>query len=409
MSVSTSIAYKPGFYEKKVLNILRRMPHGKLTVSFPDNRIEVFGNGKGIDAQLDIYTQDFFQKVVLYGDIGFGEAYLVGCWDSPNVKAVIQWFIQNIEFTPGMSGSRVQNLGLNLLKFWNRVLHWGKANSKNGAIKNIAAHYDLSNEFFDLFLDQGMTYSSALFLGPEDSLEKAQENKYERLARALKLRPGMQVLEIGSGWGGNALHLAGKYDVNVTTLTISKKQKEWADQRIEDAGLQHKIKVLLKDYREISGQYDRIISIEMLEAVGDAYMETYFKKCHELLKKDGILALQVITCPDSRYSQFRDGVDFIQKHIFPGSLLPSLARINSAINATGDLNLQDLYEFGGDYAKTLAIWRANLQKKAMVAIDMGFSSQLLRKWEYYFSYCEAAFAMKNIYVMQLIYRRPNNL
>jgi cyclopropane-fatty-acyl-phospholipid synthase len=216
------------------------------------------------------------------------------------------------------------------------------------------------------------------------------------------------VLEIGSGWGGNAIYMAKNYGCKVTSVTISEEQLKFARAKVTQEGLSDKINIELLDYRKLEGQFDKIISIEMLEAVGDEFLDVYFKKCHELLKKDGLLALQVITCPDSRYESLRKGVDWIQKHIFPGSLLPSVGRINRAINATGDLSLVDLKEFGLDYAKTLSAWKEQFNKNLSEIKKLGFDEKFIRKWNYYFSYCEAAFAMRNINVMQLVYSRPNN-
>jgi cyclopropane-fatty-acyl-phospholipid synthase len=249
------------------------------------------------------------------------------------------------------------------------------------------------------------------------SLQEAQMEKYKRLCEKLKLNSSDRVLEIGSGWGGNAIFIAKNYGCSVTSVTISEEQLKFAREKVAQENLSEKIKIELLDYRKLEGQFDKIISIEMLEAVGDKFFEVYFKKCHELLKKNGILALQVITCPDSRYENLRNGVDWIQKHIFPGSLLPSVARINRAINSTGDLSLVDLKEFGLDYAKTLSIWKEQFNKNISTSPPSpllkergGFvDEKFIRKWNYYFSYCEAAFAMRNINVMQLVYSRPNNI
>jgi cyclopropane-fatty-acyl-phospholipid synthase len=224
----------------------------------------------------------------------------------------------------------------------------------------------------------------------------------------LSLKPTDHVLEIGTGWGGNAIHIAKNYGCLVTTATISEEQYKLATERIESEKLSDKIKVVLQDYRLLEGQFDKIVSIEMLEAVGHKFLDVYFKKCQELLKKDGILAIQVITCPDSRYDSLRGGVDWIQKHIFPGSLLPSVAAINSAINNTGNLTLVDLKDIGLDYAKTLLLWRTKFNEQLNQVKALGFDEHFVRKWNYYMSYCEAAFEMRNINVMQMVYSRPNN-
>ena len=241
------------------------------------------------------------------------------------------------------------------------------------------------------------------------SLEEAQFQKYDRLCKLLNLKSTDKVLEIGSGWGGNAIHIAKYYGCKVTSVTISEEQFRMATQRVKEEGLADKIEFKLLDYRKIEGKYDKIVSIEMLEAVGGNYLKTYFAKCWELLDKNGLLALQVITCPDSRFKSLKKGVDFIQKHIFPGSLLPSVGEINKAINATSELTLIDLKDFGQDYAKTLRIWRENFNACLSEVRAQGFDDTFIRKWNYYLCYCEAAFAMRNINVMQVLYSAPNNL
>ncbi len=410
MSTSVSIPIKQGFYEKIVLNLLSKMELGRLNLSLPDGRLLQMGTGKGeIEASVNIKNPVFFKRCILYGDIGFGEAYVEGEWETDNITNVIKWFLLNVENSPGISGSKSNHLALNLLKFINRFSHTKKTNSIRGSRKNISAHYDLNNEFFSLFLDKSMTYSSAYFKEKTMSLYDAQLAKYERLCRQLQLNANDHVLEIGSGWGGNAIYMAKHYGCKVTTLTISEEQRKLAVGRVREEGLSDKITVLLQDYRHITGSFSKIVSIEMLEAVGAEFYTTYFKKCAALLKKDGIFALQVITCPDSRFESLKNNVDWIQKHIFPGSLLPSVSEINKAVNATGDLTLVDLKDIGLHYAHTLSIWHREFNKKLDEVLKIGFDEYFIRKWNYYLCYCEAAFAMRNINVMQLVYTRPNNI
>lgn len=397
-------------YERMVLSMIQRMPLGRLNLTLPSGELLVVGNGQGnIVASISISNPVFFRKCILFGDVGFGEAYVDGDWSTDNITNVVKWFLLNVEHAPGISGSKFKTWAVNILKLYNRLFHFNRSNSLKGARENIAAHYDLNNDFFRLFLDPTMTYSSAYFKTEGMTLQQAQQAKYERLCAQLKLRPSDHVLEIGSGWGGNAIYMAGKYGCRVTTVTISEEQYQFAKERIAAEHLSDKIEVQLTDYRNLQGQFDKIVSIEMLEAVGHSFLELYFKKCHELLKKDGLLALQVITCPDSRYESLRKGVDWIQKHIFPGSLLPSVAAINRAINNAGDLTLVDLKEMGTHYAQTLASWREAFNNKLDDVRKLNFDETFIRKWNYYLSYCEAAFAMRNIYVMQMVYTRPNNL
>ena len=401
---------KRGFYEKVILSLFSKMEMGTLNITMPDGEIIRLGNGEGnVVANIEIKDYDYFKRCVLYGDIGFGEAYMDGCWETDNITNVIKWFIINIENAPTDSGSNVQNLTLNILRIFNKIYHFKRVNSINGSRKNISEHYDLNNDFFALFLDSTMTYSSAYFKEEGMDLKQAQIEKYDRLCKQLNIQPSDHVLEIGTGWGGNAIHIAKTYGCNVTSATISEEQFKLATERIAKENLSDKITVVLKDYRLLEGAFDKIVSIEMLEAVGHKFLDLYFKKCNELLKKDGILALQVITCPDSRYDSLRGGVDWIQKHIFPGSLLPSVSAINTAINNTGNLTMVDLKDMGLHYAKTLAIWREQFNKNLSEVKQLGFDEQFIRKWNYYLCYCEAAFEMRNINVMQMVYARPNNI
>ncbi|MFL5773026.1 MAG: class I SAM-dependent methyltransferase [Flavisolibacter sp.] len=409
MEQALSIIHKQGFYEKIILDLFSKMEKGRLNLNLPSGQILQFGKGgEGLIANIRVNTNELFKRCVLYGDIGFGEAYVDGDWDTDNITNVIKWFILNIENAPSVSGSRTKNTVLNLLKVFNRLSHYRRANSMNGSRKNISAHYDLNNDFFALFLDPGMTYSSAYYKEAEMDLHQAQAEKYDRLCKQLHLKPTDHVLEIGSGWGANAVHIAKNYGCRVTTVTISEEQYNYVKREIEKEGLGDKVTVLLKDYRLLEGKFDKIVSIEMLEAVGHEFLPVYFKKCNELLKSTGILALQVITCPDSRYESLRNGIDWIQKHIFPGSLLPSVAEINKNINVTSDFTLVNLKDIGLHYATTLAEWRQQFNRNIPEVKKLGFDDSFIRKWNYYFCYCEAAFAMRNINVMQMVYVRPNN-
>ncbi len=405
-----AVTHSPSFYERIVLDMLSKMNRGRLDVTLPGGQSVSLGNGDGnIRADMTVNDNDFFRRCVLYGDVGFGESYMDGIWETSSITNVIKWFLLNIDNAPNLSGSEAKTAILGMLKFFNRIYHARRSNTLDKARKNIAEHYDLSNEFFSLWLDPTMTYSSAYFLNPEMTLEEAQHAKYDRLSKMMHLKPEHHVLEIGSGWGGNAIHMATNYGCKVTSITISEEQQKLATEKVKAAGLSDKIKIVLEDYRIIEGQYDRIVSVEMLEAVGAQYYDAYFRQVHRLLKPDGLVALQVITCPDSRFEELRRGVDWIQKHIFPGSLLPSIGAMNKAINNTGDLTLIDVKDLGLHYARTLATWRENFNRVKDKIDSIGFDEQFRRKWNYYLSYCEAAFAMRNINVMQLLYSRPNNL
>lgn len=410
MANTITLAKKSSFYQDLVLKFLGKMDRGYLYLTLSDGQQITIGNGEGnIAASIVVNSDEFYKRIILFGDIGFGEAYVDGLWDTDNITNVIKWVLLNVDNAPGVSGSKIQALSLNLLKFFNKLSHFKRANTLEGSRKNISEHYDLNNDFFASFLDPTMTYSAAYFYRDGLSLQEAQLAKYDRLCRQLHLRPTDHVLEIGSGWGGNAIYMAKTYGCKVTSLTISEEQRKLAVERVEAEGLSHKVSILLKDYREMDGVFDKIVSVEMLEAVGAKFLDVYFKKCHELLKKNGILALQVITSPDSRFESLRKGVDWIQKHIFPGSLLPSVAAINGAINRTGDMTMVDLKDIGLDYAKTLKLWYDSFNANLSKVKSLGFDDTFIRKWNYYLCYCEAAFAMRNINVMHLVYARPNNI
>lgn len=409
MNTLVATRISAGFFEKIVIKALSKMTLGRLELQLPDGECLFFGNGENkISANIQVNHPDFFKSIALYGDIGFGEGYTSGLWDTANITNVIKWVLLNIENAPSVTGSKVKTVAFNLFKAVNKLTHIRRANTLAGSQKNISEHYDLNNDFFATFLDKTMTYSSGYFLNENVSLEASQYAKYERLAVQLKVKSTDHVLEIGSGWGGNAIFLAKNYGCKVTSVTISKEQQKLAVDRVREEGLEDKVSIIIQDYRKIEGTFDKIVSIEMLEAVGHQYLETYFQKCQSLLKPDGIFAFQVITSPDSRYEKLRNGVDWIQKHIFPGSLLPSVSAINNAVNKTGDLTMVDLKDMGLDYAKTLHLWYLEFNKHIDKVRLLGFDEAFIRKWNYYLNYCEAAFAMRNINVMQLVYTRPNN-
>ncbi len=408
-----------------VLASLRDMTLGHLRLDLPEGGFVEFGSrgdaasrrlpGElSATAHIRVLRPAFFSKCVLSGDIGFAESYLDGDWTSPDIASLLAWFLLNIEHAPTLSGSRtpsLRSLPLNWLRLVNRLRHLLRPNSLATARRNIAEHYDLSNDFFSLFLDPSLMYSSARWPAhaPHLSLEDAQREKNDALCRSLRLTPADHVLEIGTGWGGWCIHAATTYGCRVTTLTISKEQYELARRRVAATGLGDRIEVRLEDYRDHEGTYDKIVSIEMMEALGHDYLPAYCEVLAARLKPDGLLALQFITCPDDRYEQLRRGVDFIQKHIFPGSLLLSLNRVNQQLTRAGGFQLHHIEDFGPDYARTLRLWRENFEEKHDHVRELGFDDRFIRKWRYYLCYCEAAFAMRNISVVQTLHTRPNNL
>jgi cyclopropane-fatty-acyl-phospholipid synthase len=390
------------------------MTRGHLSMCLPDGRCLEIGQETGQEvglprAVIRVTNPKFFTRCVLFGAIGFAEAYIDGYWDTDNLTDVVMWFIANLDQSTVFEGSKHKLPTLDLFGLYNRLVHLSRPNSVSKSASNIRAHYDLSNDFFALFLDPSMTYSSALYRTGTETLENAQVQKWDRLCRQLHLQPDEHVLEIGSGWGSFAIYAAKTYGVKVTTITISQEQYEYVQERLKHEDVGGRVEVLLRDYRNMEGQFDKIVSIEMVEALGDAYVDVFFAKCSSLLKKQGLLAIQMIITPDCRYDLLRNNVDFIQKHIFPGSLLMSVERVNTSIRKCSDLNLVDLKDFASSYARTLATWQENFNAKLDRVRAIGFDESFIRKWNYYFSYCEAAFATRQISVVQVVYARPNNI
>jgi cyclopropane-fatty-acyl-phospholipid synthase len=358
-----------------------------------------------------VRREAFFKKCFWSGDIGFAESYLDGDWETPDLTAVIAHFVRNVDSAPTLSGSnRARTAALNVLRLVNRLGHLLRPNTRAIARRNIREHYDLSNDFFALWLDPSMMYSAARWPehAPHLSLEEAQREKNDALCRQLRLHPTDHVLEIGTGWGGWSLHAARTYGCRVTTVTISQQQFELARQRVAAAGLAGRVDVQLCDFRDLTGRFDKIVSIEMLEAIGHRNQAVFAATVARLLKPEGLLALQFITCPDARYAQFRRGVDFIQKHIFPGSLLLSLNRMNDLLARSGGFVLHAVEDFGPDYARTLRLWRENFRARLDEVRALNFDERFIRKWDYYLCYCEAAFALRNISVVHTLHTRPNN-
>lgn len=369
----------------------------------------VFGESQQVRARIRVRNPAFYRKLILSADIGLGESFVDGDWETDSIVDVIRWFILNVDQSPAMSGSQAARaLLVNSLATANRLRHRLRSNSLLGSKRNIRDHYDLGNEFFATFLDETMTYSAALF-DREQDLKSAQTRKLENLAEMAKVRRGQSVLEIGTGWGEFSCFLAERYDCQVTSLTISDQQFAYAQQKVKSRGLEGKVKLLNCDYRKFEGQFDRVFTVEMLEAVGEEFLPVFFERCNAWLKPGGLMAHQVILSPDSRFEEFASGIDWIQKHIFPGSLLPSLSALLGAANQDGvEFMLQDYRDMGLDYAETLKRWRLEFEKKSQELGRLGYSPMFRRKWLYYFSYCEAAFLMRNITVAQMLFSRPNN-
>lgn len=398
------------FFRHLVLESLSRGRHGELRLLMPGGASRLFGGlSKELQAEITVKDDGFYSSCVLFGAIGFAESYLRGEWDTPNLTHAIAWFILNGDYLSGVHTQK-QNAGkFDLLGALNRLQHLFRPNSKKRSRDNISDHYDLGNDFFKLWLDPTMTYSAAYYTAPTDALEQAQHAKWDQLCKKLRLGPHDYVLEIGCGWGGFAIHAAKNYGCRIQATTISEEQFREAAARVEQAGVADLVEIIFCDYRDLKGRFDKIVSIEMLEAVGDRYVDIFFAKVEALLAPRGLLGLQMILCPDNQYPILRDGVDFIQKHIFPGSLLMSMRRITEALDETGDLNLLDYEDMTACYARTLLEWRKAFIAALPEVRAQGYDQAFLRKWFYYLCYCEAGFGTHHISVAQAIYTRPNNL
>lgn len=405
------MAFTDKYFRKLVIDAFSRARRGELKFTMPGGSRRLFGGlGKELQAELTVRDENFYRRCVLYGPIGFAEAYLAGEWETEDLTRTLAWFILNGDYLAGIRTKESRTPGaFDLLGLINRIGHALRPNSRRKSRDNISEHYDLGNDFFKLWLDPTMTYSAAYYDPPDLTLEEAQRKKWDRLCRKLQLSPHDMVLEIGCGWGGFAIHAAKNYGCRVTAATISEEQFREAAERVEKAGVSDLVEVVFSDYRDLSGRFDKIASIEMLEAVGDRYAEVFFGKVAELLAPRGLLGLQMILCPDNQYPILRDGVDFIQKHIFPGSLLMSNRRITEAMNATSDFNLLDYEDMTPFYARTLREWRTAFLAALPKVRSQGYDEGFVRKWLYYLCYCEAGFGTRHISVAQAVYTRPDNL
>jgi cyclopropane-fatty-acyl-phospholipid synthase len=399
------------FYRKLFRYGLSRVEYGTLRVreAFPGGEDYVLGGQRpGYRAEMRIVDPYFYKHCVLYGEIGFGEAYVAGYWETDDLNLTLRWFAQNADRMPGFSGSSVTTWFLNILGFVNRVKHALRPNTMKISRKNIAEHYDIGNPLYELMLGKTMAYSSGIFRSERESLDVAQERKFETLCRKLQLKKSDHLLEIGSGWGGFAIYAAKKYGCRITTVTISEQQYNYAKEKIRKAKLDKQIDLRIADYRTLEGSFDKIVSIEMAEAVGFKYFDTYFGQLSRLLKPGGLIALQYITIPESRFEHYLKNTDFIKIYIFPGACLLSNLEMMKSLHRTSDLLLQDLETIGQHYATTLRKWRLNVEKNRDKVLQMGYDEKFLRKWLYYLAYCEAGFAERAINDVQVVLGRANH-
>ena len=380
-------------FKKYLSDIGEKISNGKLTIILPNNEsLEFFGKGD-LKSNLKLNSYMPILRTITSGHVGFAESYLKGEWTSSDLESLLEIMVTNL---PEAFSAKSK---IHLM--YNRIIHFFRENTKSRAKKNIQYHYDLGNDFYKLWLDKTMTYSSAIFKNEKESLAEAQENKYQLLIDSLDIKPHHKVLEIGCGWGGFAEYAAKKVGCTIKGITISPSQLKFATNRIKELNLDNKVSLELCDYRDLKGKYDRVVSIEMIEAVGEKYWRNYFKKIKDVLKKDGLAGIQVILINNKSYQKYSKSVDFIQKYVFPGGMLPSQEKLNENYVNAGLIEINS-HSFGKSYAKTLTIWHKEFLNSLPYIKKLGFDNKLERIFKYYFSYCKAGFNSEKIDVAQKI-------
>jgi len=385
-----------------VLRQLEQIAWGSVIVVEGNDR-HTFGRADADTPRVTVRIQSprFYSALAFRGSLGAAEAYMAGHWSADDLAGLIRIMVRNLAVLEDVEGGWAR-----LLSPARRLWHWLRRNTKTGSRANIAAHYDLGNEFYRLFLDETLTYSCGFFERPDSTLAEASTAKYDRICRKLRLSSADHVVEIGSGWGGFALHAAGRYGCRVTTTTISQEQYDLAKQRVAAAGLEDRVELRLDDYRDLRGRYDKLVSIEMIEAVGAQYLDTFFRCCCDLLEPGGMMALQAITIADQFYARHLRSVDLIKRYIFPGSTLTSVTSLCASATRATDLRLVHLEDITPHYATTLRMWRERFLGRLDDVRAMGFPDSFSRMWEYYLAYCEGAFAERYIGDVQMVFAKP---
>jgi len=388
---------------KAIASHLAKITRGQIMLIDGDER-HAFGEGIGIPSHATITVHDpaFYTDIAFGGSIGAGEAYMAGFWSADNLTALIRIIVLNRRVLMDMEGGLAK-----ITAPLHRLLHALRKNTKEGSSKNTIAHYDLGNDFYSLCLDPTMTYSCNIFERDDATLEEAAVAKYDRICKKLRLSPKDHVIEIGTGWGGFAIYAAKNYGCCVTTTTISRQQHEWARERVAREGLAGRIELLFEDYRDLKGKFDKLVSIEMIEAVGHHYLDTYFRTCSERLKNDGMMALQAITITDQVYKAHIRSADYIKRYIFPGSFIPSISAITNAVTRSTDMKLFHLEDITSHYAKTLRMWREQFFANIDAVRNLGYPESFIRMWEYYLCYCEGGFLERYIGDAQMIFTKPD--
>lgn len=391
------------FCRQQVHRLLDRLQWGQIVIR--DELGEAcYGQGPGsVTGVVVILDLHAYRDIAFGGSIGAGEAYMTGDWSTPDLTTLVRILVRNMDVLDSMERG-LASLMLPLQKLFHRA----NQNTERGSRRNIAAHYDLGNAFFQTFLDPTMMYSSAIYPDDGASLYEASIYKLDRICKKLDLQPHDHLLEIGTGWGAMAIHAAKHYGCKVTTTTISRQQYEYAAERIQEEGLEDRIELLFEDYRRLSGKYDKLVSIEMIEAVGHEYFPEYFRQCSQLLKSNGLMLIQAITIADQRYDYARRNVDFIQRYIFPGGSLPSVTVLNSVSTQVSDLRVFHQEDITPHYAKTLADWRAAFVAELPRVRAMGYDETFINMWRFYLSYCEGGFLERAIGCVQMVFAKPEN-
>jgi cyclopropane-fatty-acyl-phospholipid synthase len=393
-----------GLARRILFGQLEKIEHGALVMIEPGAERRFGRRTPRLDQTVTIHVDhpQMYVDIIFGGTVGAGESYIRGLWRCDDLTSLVRLFVINRDVMNGMD-SRWSLLSRPLLKFF----HWLNRNSRHGSARNISAHYDLGNELYQLMLDETMAYSCGIFAQESSSLHAAQLAKFDVICRKLDLRPGDELLEIGTGWGGLAIHAAQQYGARVTTTTISREQYEFARAKVARLGLQDRVTLLLEDYRDLTGSFDKAVSVEMIEAVGANYLDTYLRKCAALLQPAGSMLLQAITIQDQFYDQARRSVDYIQRYIFPGSFIPSVQAISESLSRVTDLKVFHLEDIGPHYARTLREWRRNFFDNIATVRELGYPDSFVRMWEYYLCYCEGGYAERQLGNVQLLLTKPD--
>lgn len=384
------------------LSVLEKLPYGHLTVKEFDQLVGEFGNkNHDLHASVNILDYSIYPKLMFGGSVASGETFTDRLWETPNLTNVIRIFARNLSMLDNWERKFKW-----LAKPLRNIKHFANRNSTAQAKKNISAHYDLGNKLYTKFLDETMMYSAAIYPDVNSTLNEAQNYKLDAICKKLQLNEQDHLLEIGTGWGGLAIHAAKHFGCKVTTTTISEEQHAYAQQWIQEEGLEDRINLLKKDYRLLEGKYSKLVSIEMIEAVGKQYLANFFQQCNDLLEDDGLMLLQAITIDDRRFDSYSTSVDFIQKHIFPGGFLPSQLLLNQHFKKHTNMSIADVHDIGIDYAKTLKHWFETFSSQKSALLSDGYDERFMRMWQYYLNYCEGGFLERVISTVQLVARKP---